>query len=168
MEAVCWSKTRVVKRMERGMPRLFPRKDVQYTKFACSVPAARGWNKMKKKGKKEKTLIKSIPFPAFVITAESYCKYGVSTNKDLEYMSRALEIRLSLRGWNYKASVMWEVQWNIKGETSNTYIMTFFLSSIGGVALVKGVTRDGNKAKEKLRKRPEEEGERLKIGRGDI
>lgn len=59
-----------------------------------------------KKRKKEKTLIKSIPFPAFVITAESYCKYGVSTNKDLEYMSRALEIRLSLRGWNYKASVM--------------------------------------------------------------
>lgn len=34
--------------------------------------------------------------------------------------------------------------------------------------MVKGVTRDGNKAKEKLRKRPEEEGERLKIGRGDI
>lgn len=46
--------------------------------------------------------------------------------------------------------------------------MTFFLSSIGGVALVKGVKRDGNKAKEKLRKRLAEEGERLKIGRGDI
>lgn len=34
--------------------------------------------------------------------------------------------------------------------------------------MVKGVKRDGNKAKEKLRKRPEEEGERLKIERGDI
>lgn len=34
--------------------------------------------------------------------------------------------------------------------------------------MVKGVKRDGNKAKEKLRKWPEEEGERLKIERGDI
>lgn len=54
----------------------------------------------------KETLIKSIPFPAFVIIAKSYCKYGVSTNKDLEYMSRALEIRLSLHDWNYKASDM--------------------------------------------------------------
>lgn len=34
--------------------------------------------------------------------------------------------------------------------------------------MVKGVKGDGNKAKEKLRKRLAEEGERLKIERGDI